>query len=253
MVPGVGAFAACMAGLTDVGGPGLIARRRGGRAADAGHLRRPPGAVRRRHRARRPRRRLRRLARAGGAAGRPPAAAHGLEHRRAGRRAAGCSPASEDERFYFVHCYGVRVLEETPGRRVTWAEHEGDRFVAAVEEGPLWSTQFHPEKSGEAGTGCSATGSRRCEPGPSGERPAVGPVRPRRGACSAGTPRRAFAGVLPAGARCAAFLARTGFGDLEPGGRRRPALRRDRGRAGGPVPRRRGRDRGPTGATSAAP
>ncbi len=34
--------------------------------------------------------------------------------------------------------------------KVTWAEH-GDRFVAAVENGPLCATQFHPEKSGDAG------------------------------------------------------------------------------------------------------
>ena len=34
--------------------------------------------------------------------------------------------------------------------KVTWAEH-GGRFVAAVENGPLAATQFHPEKSGEAG------------------------------------------------------------------------------------------------------
>ena len=34
--------------------------------------------------------------------------------------------------------------------RVTWATH-GERFVAAVENGPLSATQFHPEKSGEAG------------------------------------------------------------------------------------------------------
>jgi glutamine amidotransferase len=58
----------------------------------------------------------------------------------------------EDERFYFVHSYGVRELAGTADRRVTWAEHEGERFVAAVEEGALWSTQFHPEKSGQAGT-----------------------------------------------------------------------------------------------------
>jgi glutamine amidotransferase len=58
----------------------------------------------------------------------------------------------EDERFYFVHSYAVRELPETADRRVTWAEHEGERFVAAVEDGPLWSTQFHPEKSGETGT-----------------------------------------------------------------------------------------------------
>ena len=62
----------------------------------------------------------------------------------------------EEERFYFVHSYGVRdwVLQ-TKGRtappQVTWAEYGGDRFVAAVENGPLTATQFHPEKSGDAG------------------------------------------------------------------------------------------------------
>jgi glutamine amidotransferase len=62
----------------------------------------------------------------------------------------------EGERFYFVHSYGVRDWTlQTDGRTrpplVTWAEHGGDRFVAAVENGPLSATQFHPEKSGEAG------------------------------------------------------------------------------------------------------
>jgi len=62
----------------------------------------------------------------------------------------------EDERFYFVHSYGVRRWElVTNGRTreplVTWSEHGGDRFVAAVENGPLCATQFHPEKSGDAG------------------------------------------------------------------------------------------------------
>jgi glutamine amidotransferase len=33
---------------------------------------------------------------------------------------------------------------------VTWSEHD-ERFVAAVENGPLTATQFHPEKSGDAG------------------------------------------------------------------------------------------------------
>jgi len=62
----------------------------------------------------------------------------------------------EHERFYFVHSYGVRRWElNTTGSRqrlplVTWADH-GDRFVAAVENGPLAATQFHPEKSGDAG------------------------------------------------------------------------------------------------------
>jgi len=61
-----------------------------------------------------------------------------------------------DERFYFVHSYAAHewTLEVTNPKiaapRVTWAEH-GERFVAAVENGPLTATQFHPEKSGRAG------------------------------------------------------------------------------------------------------
>ena len=58
----------------------------------------------------------------------------------------------EEERFYFVHSFGVHAVPDWPmDARVTWAEHGGDRFIAAVERGPLWSTQFHPEKSGAAG------------------------------------------------------------------------------------------------------
>ncbi len=61
----------------------------------------------------------------------------------------------EHERFYFVHSYGVKNWElEAIGSfippKVTWAEY-GSPFVAALEVGPLWATQFHPEKSGEAG------------------------------------------------------------------------------------------------------
>ena len=61
----------------------------------------------------------------------------------------------EDERFYFVHSYSVTQFELEGGGPltaplVTWAEH-GQRFVAAVENGPLSATQFHPEKSGPAG------------------------------------------------------------------------------------------------------
>jgi imidazole glycerol-phosphate synthase subunit HisH len=63
----------------------------------------------------------------------------------------------ETERFYFVHSYGVRRWSMPPAPRlrpplVSWAEHAGDRFVAAVENGPLSATQFHPEKSGDAGS-----------------------------------------------------------------------------------------------------
>ncbi|MER5766842.1 imidazole glycerol phosphate synthase subunit HisH [Streptomyces sp. NPDC001985] len=60
------------------------------------------------------------------------------------------------DRFYFVHSYAVRDwdLEVTNpvirAPRVTWATH-GERFVAAVENGALSATQFHPEKSGDAG------------------------------------------------------------------------------------------------------
>ncbi|MDN5821356.1 MAG: imidazole glycerol phosphate synthase subunit HisH, partial [Brachybacterium sp.] len=61
-----------------------------------------------------------------------------------------------EERFYFVHSYAVRRWEmEQIGALVaplvTWAEHDGDRFIAAVENGALCATQFHPEKSGDAG------------------------------------------------------------------------------------------------------
>lgn len=61
----------------------------------------------------------------------------------------------EQERFYFVHSNAATewTLEgrtEATRPLVTWAEH-GERFVAAVENGPLAATQFHPEKSGEAG------------------------------------------------------------------------------------------------------
>ena len=71
---------------------------------------------------------------------------------------AGIGPA---ERFYFVHSYAVRSWTGPAGREagepaepagplLTWAVH-GQPFVAAVEDGPLCATQFHPEKSGDAG------------------------------------------------------------------------------------------------------
>ena len=63
----------------------------------------------------------------------------------------------QDERFYFVHSYAAlgwglqpegSMAAMTP--KVTWSQH-GSPFVAAVENGPLVATQFHPEKSGDAG------------------------------------------------------------------------------------------------------
>jgi len=150
VVPGVGAFAACMAGLAAVGGPKIIAERlAGGRptlAICVGHqvlfeagiehgvraegCRIWPGLVERLHAERLPHMGWNTIQTADGS-----------------RLFTGV----ESEHFYFVHSYGVRALPAAPERRVTWAEHNGDRFVAAVEEGPLWSTQFHPEKSGYAG------------------------------------------------------------------------------------------------------
>lgn len=61
----------------------------------------------------------------------------------------------ERERFYFVHSYAAQewhldVMPPFPQPKLTWAEH-GGRFLAAVENGPLSATQFHPEKSSDAG------------------------------------------------------------------------------------------------------
>jgi len=61
----------------------------------------------------------------------------------------------ERERFYFLHSYAptageLDLIPPFPQPAVTWASH-GERFIAAVENGPLSATQFHPEKSGEAG------------------------------------------------------------------------------------------------------
>jgi len=155
VVPGVGAYAACMAGLRAVDGPRAIGRRlAGGRPV------------------------------LGICVGMQVLFARGVEH---GVETAGCDewpgvverlqapvvphmgwntvevPAGsrlfaglEDQRFYFVHSYAARTWElhtdgHTRAPLVTWSEHGGDRFVAAVENGPLAATQFHPEKSGDAG------------------------------------------------------------------------------------------------------
>jgi glutamine amidotransferase len=61
----------------------------------------------------------------------------------------------EEERFYFVHSFAAQhwSLDPLPpftAPKVTWSEH-GSRFIAAIENGPLSATQFHPEKSGDAG------------------------------------------------------------------------------------------------------
>lgn len=154
VVPGVGAFAACMDGLRAVRGPEVIGRRlAGGRPVlgicvgmqvlfetgdehgvvteGCGEW---PGTVER-------------------------LKAEVLPHM--GWNTVQVPPGSrlfdglEDQRFFFVHSYAVRRWELEPSSRmaaplVTWAEH-GEPFVAAVENGPLSATQFHPEKSGDAG------------------------------------------------------------------------------------------------------
>lgn len=156
LVPGVGAFAACMRGLTAINGPRLIGERLAGS--------RPVMGI---------------------CVGMQILFEHGVEH---GEDAAGCgewpgvverldadilphmgwntidaAPGSamfagidESTRFYFVHSYGVQRWEFPEGGittppLVSWATHQTARFVAAVENGPLWAIQFHPEKSGDAG------------------------------------------------------------------------------------------------------
>ena len=61
----------------------------------------------------------------------------------------------EGEQFHFAHSHAAKhwtleVYGAFAAPRVTYATH-GERFIAAVENGPLSATQFHPEKSGEAG------------------------------------------------------------------------------------------------------
>jgi glutamine amidotransferase len=57
-------------------------------------------------------------------------------------------------RFYFVHSFALRMRDAGPltgaGARLTVTEH-GEPFAAAVERGVVAATQFHPEKSGDAG------------------------------------------------------------------------------------------------------
>lgn len=82
--------------------------------------------------------------------------AHGLEHRGRAGDSQLFAGVDTDERYYFVHSYAVQNWElevHNPSMRapkVTWSTHGGP-FVAAVENGALWATQFHPEKSGDAG------------------------------------------------------------------------------------------------------
>ena len=155
VVPGVGAFAACMRGLRAVRGDEIITKRlaasrpvlgicvgmqvlfaegleHGLRTDGCGVL---PGVVDRLD-----------------AAVLPHMGWNTVRHPSGTRLLAGIGP---DERFYFVHSYAVRSWPRRDaaaagGSLLTWAEH-GQPFVAAVEDGALCATQFHPEKSGDAG------------------------------------------------------------------------------------------------------
>ena len=53
----------------------------------------------------------------------------------------------ESESFYFVHSYAAKTAV---GKKQTWTTH-GQKFLSAVEDGYVSATQFHPEKSGDAG------------------------------------------------------------------------------------------------------
>jgi glutamine amidotransferase len=156
LVPGVGAFAACMAGLRAVRGDWIVGRRlAGGRpvlgicvgmqilfARGIEHgvqtegLDEWPGVVE---------------------PLRAPVVPHmGWNTVKVPGDSEQFAGLDDDSRFYFVHSYAVRAWElETNSAsirppRVAWATH-GEPFVAAVENGALWATQFHPEKSGDAG------------------------------------------------------------------------------------------------------
>ena len=150
LVPGVGAFATCMAGLRKIHGDKIIDERlAGGRpvlgvcvgmqilfargvefGVESPGCGRWPGAVTRLVAPVTPHMGWNTVAAAPGST-----LFHGLD---------------ADTRFYFVHSYAAQRWEGTPDALLTWATHQVP-FLAAVEDGPLAATQFHPEKSGDAG------------------------------------------------------------------------------------------------------
>jgi imidazole glycerol-phosphate synthase subunit HisH len=155
VVPGVGAFAACMAGLHEVKGPELVGRRLAGSRPVLGicvgmqvlfETGREHGVVT-------------------PGCGEWPGVVDRLQAPvlpHMGWNSVDVPSGStlfagvEHERFFFVHTYAARswdlvVHHPFPRPTVTWTTYGDDRFVSAVENGPLSATQFHPEKSGDAG------------------------------------------------------------------------------------------------------
>jgi len=155
VVPGVGAFAACMEGLLSVRGEKIIGQRlAGGRpvlgicvgmqilfergvefGVETEGCAEWPGVVERLD---------------------APVLPHmGWNTVAAPRDSVLFAGLDAGTRFYFVHSYAAQKWELPEGDHIaapklTWAEH-GTRFLAAVENGALSATQFHPEKSGDAG------------------------------------------------------------------------------------------------------
>ena len=147
VVPGVGAYGACLDGLGTAGGPAAVAEwLAGGRpllgicvgmqllfeASEegpvSGGVAALPGKVRR----------------LGGGVKIPHIGWNQVTVRRGSRLFAGLP---DDARFYFVHSYAP----EPDGEAVAAVCDHGGRFAAAVESENLFGTQFHPEKSGRAG------------------------------------------------------------------------------------------------------
>ena len=146
VVPGVGAFEACMTGLRKISGDKIIADRVAAGRPVLGVCVGMQILFARGVEFGRGNHRLRAVAGRRRPAGRPGDPAHGLERRRRTHRAPRCSRASTPTtRFYFVHSYAAQQWEGNPDALLTWATHQVP-FLAAVEDGPLVG---HPVPPGE--------------------------------------------------------------------------------------------------------
>lgn len=58
---------------------------------------------------------------------------------------------SEGKKFYFVHTFARTSFENLTGWEFATCEYGDEKFIAALAKGNLFFTQFHPEKSGQAG------------------------------------------------------------------------------------------------------